>query len=106
LVVRVKLRVIDKAGQVELPALVNSGFEADGPQLIPPVEVAEGAWLAGGGQKPNIEGSAVALGDRVKQAPGPIGEEPTQELTVALSARCGGLSGEGANTGWWLRQEA
>ena len=47
MVVRIKLRVVSRAGQVELPALVNSGLEADEPQLIPPVEVAEGLGLLG-----------------------------------------------------------
>ena len=41
MVVRVRLRVIGRTGRAELPALVNSGFEADGPQLILPVEVAQ-----------------------------------------------------------------
>jgi len=41
LVVRVRLRIRGRTGHVELPALVNSGFEADGPQLILPIEVAQ-----------------------------------------------------------------
>lgn len=46
MVVRVKLRVSDESRSVELVALVNSGYEADGPQLMVPVGIARrlGYW--------------------------------------------------------------
>ena len=68
MVVRVKLRVIGRAGQVELPALVNSGFEADEPQLILPVEVAEELGLlreARALEAFEVAGGGRALGYRI-----------------------------------------
>jgi len=42
--VRIRLEVGDRA--VEAPALLNSGFESDGPDIVVPLEVAEalGLW--------------------------------------------------------------
>ena len=41
MVVKVRLRIKGRSGQVELPALVNSGFEANEPQLVLPIEIAQ-----------------------------------------------------------------
>ena len=66
--VRVRLRVRGRTGQAELPALVNSGFEADEPQLILPVEVAQELGLLGEARMLEafeVAGGGRALGYRI-----------------------------------------
>jgi len=68
LAVRVRLRVRGRTGQAELPALVNSGFEADEPQLILPVEVAQELGLLGEARMLEafeVAGGGRALGYRI-----------------------------------------
>ena len=68
MVVRVGLRVRGRTGQAEIPALVNSGFEADGPQLILPVEVAQELGLldeARALEAFEVAGGGRALGYRI-----------------------------------------
>ena len=70
MVVRVRLRIKGRTGQVELPALVKSGFEADGPQLILPVEVAQELGLLAEAtllEAFEVAGGGRALGYRVRR---------------------------------------
>jgi len=63
LAVRVRLRIKGKSGEIETSALVNSGFEAEEPQLIIPLSLAERLNLAS--LEVDIEDFNVAGGGRV-----------------------------------------
>lgn len=51
MVVRVRLRIVGERGEVETPALANSGYEAETPQLLVPIKLAQelGLWPPGEG---------------------------------------------------------
>ena len=61
--VRVRLRIKGKNGEIVTSALVNSGFEAEEPQLIIPLSLAERLNLAS--SEVDIEDFNVAGGGRV-----------------------------------------
>lgn len=70
MVVRVRLRLRGSGRQVEVSALVNSGFEADEPQLILPLEIADRLGLlgeAGGLETFEVAGGGRALGFRIRE---------------------------------------
>lgn len=70
MVVRVRLRLRRGGKQAEVLALVNSGFEADEPQLILPLEIADRLGLlgeAGGLETFEVAGGGRALGFRIRE---------------------------------------
>jgi hypothetical protein len=63
LAVRVRLRIKGTSREVVTSALINSGFEADEPQLVIPVGLGEALGLTSADA--SIEGFSTAGGSRV-----------------------------------------
>ena len=101
MVVRVRLRVRGRTEHVELPALVNSAFEADGPQLILPIEVAQELGLLEEARMLEafeVAGGGRALGYRITR-PVPSsrwGESPSPGLCLLPALPRSNLAMKGA----------
>jgi len=81
LAVRVRLRIRKNEREVTTSALVNTGFEADEPQLVVPLRLAEELQLLSGGA--SIEDFSTAGGGLIS---GYRAEEPA-EVELALEDR-------------------
>ena len=64
--VRVKLRVRSGVNEIVSPALVNSGYESDVPELLLPEQVAEALGLHPGVRKAIVERYRVAGGSEIR----------------------------------------
>ena len=64
--VRVKLRVRSGVNEIVSPALVNSGYESDVPELLLPEQVAEALGLYPGVKEAVVERYRVAGGSEIR----------------------------------------
>jgi len=64
--VRIKLRVRSRVNEIISPALVNSGYESDVPELLLPEQVAEALELYPGVREAVVERYRVAGGSEIR----------------------------------------